>query len=57
MSMGSKTIVSLLAGYFNQGGGKRALSEFQQEIKALSVEEKRELAEGICAITGDTIKG
>lgn len=51
-----KTIVAVLAGYFNQGEGKRPLSVFQQELKALTEEEKRELAEGVCAITGDTIK-
>ena len=51
-----KGITSILAGYFNAGGGKRSLSEFQAELKALTTDEKRELAEGVCAITGDTIK-
>lgn len=54
--MAIKTISQLISGYFNTGEGKRPASEFLQELKALSVEEKRELAEGICAITGDTIK-
>lgn len=54
--MAQKTIVSVLAGYFNSGDGKRPLSEFQVEMKALTVEEKRELALGVCEITGDTLK-
>lgn len=54
--MAQKSIVSILAGYFNQGDGKRGLADFQQELKALSDAEKRELAKGVCAITGDTIR-
>lgn len=54
--MAAKGITSILAGYFNTGDGKRSLSAFQAELKALSTEEKRALAEGVCAITGDTIK-
>lgn len=53
--MATKGVTAILAGYFNQGDGKRALSEFQAELKALTTEEKRELAEGVCRITGDTI--
>lgn len=49
------TQVKALAGYFNQGNGKRPLADFQKEIKALSQEAKRELAEGVCAITGDEL--
>ena len=54
--MAAKAITAILAGYFNQGEGKRGLSDFQQELKALTVEEKLELAEGVCLITGDTIR-
>lgn len=54
--MAEKGIVSILSGYFNQGDGKRSLPVFRDELKALSDTEKRELAEGVCAITGDTIK-
>lgn len=54
--MAVKSVVSILAGYFNQGEGKRALSEFNQELKALTDDEKLELAQGVCAITGDTVK-
>lgn len=54
--MATKGIATILSGYFNQGDGKRSLTEFQKELKALSPEEKHELAQGVCAITGDTIK-
>lgn len=54
--MSAKGITSILAGYFNEGEGKRHLKDFQTELKALNTEEKQELAEGVCAITGDTIK-
>jgi hypothetical protein len=51
-----KTVTSILAGYFNVDDGKRPLREFQGELKALTTEEKLELAQGVCAITGDAIK-
>lgn len=51
-----KGVVAILSGYFNQGDGKRPLSVFRDELKNLSDAEKRELAEGVCAITGDTLK-
>jgi hypothetical protein len=54
--MAVKSVVAILAAYFNEGEGKRPLSEFNQELKALSPEEKMELATGVCAITGDTIR-
>lgn len=54
--MAVKGITSILAGYFNAGEGKRPLTEFQAELKALTAQEKRELAVEVCAITGDTIK-
>jgi hypothetical protein len=53
---GAKGITSILATFFNSGEGKRPLAIFQQELKALSAEEKHELALGVCAITGETIK-
>lgn len=53
--MATTTVLKALAGYFNTGDGKKSLKEFSEEIKALSTEEKRELAEGVCAITGDTL--
>lgn len=49
------TVLKALAGYFNTGEGKKSLKEFSEEMKALTPEEKRELAEGVCAITGDTL--
>lgn len=54
--MAEKTAVAILAGYFNQGDGKRPLRDFQAEVKELSPEEKRDLALGVCEITGDTLK-
>lgn len=54
--MAAKGIVAILSGYFNQGDGKRSLPAFRDELAALTTEEKQELAEGVCAITGDTIK-
>jgi len=54
--MAARGITSILAAYFNAGDGKRSLTEFQAELKALSTDEKRALAEGVCAITGDSIK-
>lgn len=51
----SKSPVKILTEYFNTGDGKRATSEWANELRALSTEEKRALAEGVCAITGDTV--
>lgn len=57
-------ITKALAGYFNSGDGvsveggipaKRSLPVFRDELAALSDEEKRELAELVCAVTGDTL--
>lgn len=53
--MAVKKVAAILAGYFNVDEGKRPAKEFLEELKALTTEEKRELAEGVCAITGDTI--
>jgi hypothetical protein len=51
-----KTIVGAVAGYFNQGDGKRPLAEFQAEFKALTDEEKIELAGGACEVMGWVLK-
>lgn len=53
--MAQKKISGILNGYFNVGDAKRSAKDFLEELKALSAAEKRELAEGVCAITGDTI--
>lgn len=52
--MAVKSILKTLTDYFNVGDGKRPLKEWSEEIKALSPDEKKELAEGVCLITGDT---
>lgn len=54
--MAAKSVITILAGYFNQGDGKRPLTEFQAELKELSSDEKMDLALGVCEITGDTVK-
>lgn len=54
--MAEKRVPTILAGYFNQGDGKRPLKDFNEELKALTPAEKLELARGVVAITGDTIK-
>lgn len=51
-----KTVVAILTAYFNSGEGKRGNVHWVAELRALSDEEKRELADGVCAITGDTVK-
>lgn len=53
--MAQTTVLKAIAGYFNTGENKKPLREFTEEVKALSVEEKRELAEMIVALTGDTL--
>jgi uncharacterized radical SAM superfamily protein len=55
--MADKGHTAILSGYFNQGDGKRPLTVFRDELKALNDDEKRELALGVCALTGDTLKG
>lgn len=54
--MAEMTSIKILANYFNTGDGKRPLKDFGQELKALTEEEKNDLALGVCAITGDTLK-
>lgn len=61
-----KTIVGAISGYFNEGDGvsvdgrgipaKRPLPMFRDEMKALSDTDKRELAEGACAVMGWELK-
>jgi hypothetical protein len=51
-----KTIVGALSGYFNEGSAKRSNTDFLAELRALSVEEKVELAEGACKVEGWTLK-
>lgn len=46
------TALKALRDYFNVGEGKRTLGEFQAELKALSTEEKAELAAGAAAAMG-----
>jgi hypothetical protein len=55
MSGESKTVLKAISDYFNQGDGKRPLSDFSKEIKALSPEEKAELAQGACDVMGWTL--
>lgn len=54
--MAEKTVLKTLTDYFNEGEGKRPLKDWSEEVKALSSDGKRELAEGVAAITGDTLK-
>lgn len=51
----AKSILKILTEYFNVGDGKRPLKAWAAEISELSEPEKHELAEGVCAITGETI--
>lgn len=52
----AKTVAQILNGYFNVGEGRVGTTEFLTELKALSLDEKKSLASGVCEITGDTIK-
>lgn len=54
--MAQKTVLKTLTDYFNEGDGKRPLVDWAEEVRALKTDEKRELAEGVCAITDDTLK-
>ena len=55
--MAAISITKVLTRYFNEGQGKRPAKTWLEELKALSVDEKRDLALGVCAITGDTLEG
>lgn len=54
--MAEKTSVAWLTGFFNEGEGKRPLSDWRDELKALSPEEKRDLAEQVAALEGGSVK-
>ena len=49
------TVTKALTNFFNVGEGKRPAREWLNELKALSPEEKKELAIMVCAETGDEI--
>jgi hypothetical protein len=53
--MAAITITKALTGYFNQGAGKRTSAVWLKELKALTPEEKTELATLVCEETGDTL--
>ncbi len=54
--MAQTTVLKSIAGYFNSDPAtKKPLREFTEEVKALTPEEKRELAELIVKVTGDTL--
>lgn len=50
-------MLKILTEYFNVGDGKVSMTAWAAEVKALSPAEKRDLALGVCEITGDTIAG
>lgn len=53
--MAKVTAIKALTNYFNVDAGKRPSREWLQEVKALTPEEKRELAELVCVATGDEL--
>lgn len=53
--MAAKSMLKILTDYFNVGDAKVPMKAWADEMKALSPDEKRELAEGVCSVTGDTI--
>ena len=53
--MATKSVLKTLTDYFNTGAGKRSMKDWAAEIKALSAQEKLELARGVAEITGDTL--
>lgn len=54
--MAEITPLKALTTYFNSGPNKKPLAEFSAELKALSADEKAELATLAAAAMGDTIK-
>lgn len=50
--MDKMTVTKALSGYFNVGEGKRTPTQFLAELKALTDEEKRELATLACEASG-----
>lgn len=53
--MATVTPIKALTNYFNVGDGKKQAKDWLAEVKELSPAEKLELAQGVCAITGDTL--
>jgi hypothetical protein len=53
--MAKITVTKALTGFFNTGDGKRSTTEWMGELKALTTEEKAELAALVCAVTGDSL--
>jgi hypothetical protein len=53
--MAATTVIKALTNYFNESTSKRPNTQWLAELKALSTEEKRALAEGVAALTGDTL--
>jgi hypothetical protein len=53
--MATVTVVKALTNYFNTGDAKWTAKEWLTEMKALTPDEKRKLAELVCAETGDTL--
>jgi hypothetical protein len=49
------TVLKALTAYFNVDAGKVPMTAWRDELKELTDDEKRELALGVCAITGDTL--
>lgn len=53
--MAKMSVTKALTSYFNAGDGKRAAKVWLEELKALTAEEKRKLALGVCALTDDEL--
>lgn len=53
--MAQTTVTKALTAFFNTGEGKRPAKVWLEELKALTPEEKANLAADVCAITGDTL--
>lgn len=55
--MANTTVVKALTGYFNSGDicPKRPVAQWNSELKALTPEEKADLAQQVCEVTGDTL--
>lgn len=53
--MATVTVTKALTGWFNQGEGKRPAQVWLQELRAMSDDEKRKLAQEVCDHAGDTL--
>lgn len=53
--MDTITTLKALTDYFNQGDGKRPMKAWAEEVKALTPEEKAELAAGAAEALGKTL--